>query len=134
MLDEFTIISIQQGSDCFRRGKFNNQFRQIYGPETQSSASVNASNTDYSSINSLSPSKDDEANSTSPGNSHHLSTDSEDDKVVCDISVQADQAQLCQPKQSHDLVLGKTDASLVKKLPSTSDAPLLYTEALFPET
>ena len=130
MLDEFPIISIQQASDCFRMGKCFNQFRRICGPEIQSSASVNASNTDYKSINSLSPSEDDEANSTSPGDSHHLSRDSKDDNIVCDISFQADQARLWRAKQAHDLVLGKTDASLVKKFLSTSDAPHLDTKAL----
>ena len=62
--------------------------------------------------------------------SHHLSTDSEDDNFVCDISIQADQARLCQAKQAHDLVLGKTDASLAKKCLTASDAPHLNTRAL----
>ena len=131
MLDEFPIMSVQQTSDCFRMGKFINQFRQICGPETQSNASVNTSDTDYSAINSVSPSEDDAADSTSPGNnSHHLSIDSEDDNMVCDISIQADRARLCQAKQAHDLVLGKTDASLAKKHLTTSDAPHLNTTAL----
>ena len=94
ILDEFPITSIQQAADSFRMGRFIDQFRQICGPETQSSVSVNASNTDHSSINSLSLSKDDTADLTSLGNdSHHTSTDSEDD-IVCDISIQADQARL----------------------------------------
>ena len=131
MLDEVPIISIQQVSDCFRIGKFINQLRRICGPETQSSASVTASNMDYSSINSLSPSEDGAADSTSPGDdSNHVSIDPEDDIVVCDISLQDDQARLCQAKQAHDSVLGKTDASLVKKSLSTSDAPHLNTKAL----
>ena len=112
-------------------GRFINPFRRICGPETQSSAPVNAPNTDYISINSLSPSEDDAADSTSPGDDfHHLSTDSEDDNIVCDISIQADQARLCQAKQAHDLVLGKTDASLVQKCLTVSDAPHLITKAL----
>ena len=131
MLDEFPIISVQQASDCFRMGKFINQFGRICGPETQSNASVNTSNTEYSSINSLSPSEDDTADSTSSGDdSHQLSTDSEDDNIVRDISIQADQARLCQAKQAHDLVLGKTDASLAKKCLTASDAPHLNTKAL----
>ena len=131
MLDEFSIISIQQASDCFRMGKIINQFRRKCGRETQSNASVNTSNDEYSSINSFSPSEDDAADSTSPGNdSHHLSTDSEDDNIVCDISIQADQARLCRAKQAHDLVLGKSDASLVKKCLTAFDAPHLNTEAL----
>ena len=131
MHEEFPIISVQQVSDCFRVGRFNNQFRQICRPETQSNASVNTSNADYNSIDSLSPSEDDVTDSTSPGdNSHHLSTDSEDDNIVCDISIQADQARLCQAKQTHDLALGKTDASLAKKCLTASDAPHLNTKAL----
>ena len=131
MCGKFPIISIQQASDCFPMGRFINQFRRICGPYTQSSASVNASSTDCSSINSLSPSKDDATDSSSPGNdSHHLSTDSEGEKIVCDISIQADQARLCQAKQAHDLVLGKTDASLAKKCLIASDAPHLNTKAL----
>ena len=131
MLDEFPIISVQQAADCFQMGKFINQFRRICGPETQSNASVNTSNTEYSSINSLRPFEDDATDSTSPvDDSHYLSTDSEDDIFVCDISIQADQARLCQAKQAHDLVLGKTDASLAKKCLTASDAPHLNTQAL----
>ena len=49
MLAKFLIISVQQGSDCFRMGRFINQFRRICGPETQSNASVNTSHSEYSS-------------------------------------------------------------------------------------
>ena len=59
LLDEFSIISVQQASDCFRMGKFIKQFRQICGSETPSNASVNSSKAEYSSIDSLSPSEDD---------------------------------------------------------------------------
>ena len=48
--------------------------------------------------------------------------------VVCDNSLQADKPQLCQAKQAHKLVLGKTDAPLNKKFPTTSDAPHLDTK------
>ena len=131
MLDKFPITSIQQASGCFRMGRLINQFRRICGPETQSSVSPNASNTDYSSINSFRPSQDDTADSTSPGDdSHHISTDSKDDNIACDISIQADGARLCQAKEAHDLVLGKTDASLVKKFLTTCDAFHLDTKAL----
>ena len=133
MLDEFPIMSIQQASDCFPKGNFINQFRRLCGPETQPSASVNASNQDYSSINSLRPSEDHEANSTSHGDDlYHVSTDFEDDNIVSVISIQADQDRLCQAKQAHDLDLehGKTDASLVKKRLTASDAPHPNTKAL----
>ena len=131
MLDDFTIISVQQASDCFRMGRLFNQFRRICGPETQSNASVNTSTTEYSSIKSLSPFEDAATDSMSPDvDSHHLSTDPEDENIVCDISIQADQARLCQAKQTHDLVLGKTDASLARKCLTASDAPHLTTKAL----
>ena len=131
MLDEFPTISIQQASVCFRMGRIINQFRRIRGPETQSKASFNTSNTEYTSVNSLSPSEDYTADSTSPGDdSYHVGTDSEDYKIVCDISIQADQARLCPAKQAHDLLLGKTDASLVKNFLTNSDAPHLDTKAL----
>ena len=78
-----------------------------------------------------SPFEDDATDSTSPvDDSHHLSTDSEDDNIVCDISIQADQARVCQAKQAHDLVLGKTDALLAKKCLTAFDAPHLNTKAL----
>ena len=84
-------------------GTFINQFRRICGPETQSSVSVSASKTDYSSINFLSPSEDDTADSTSSGDDpYHTSTDS----------------------------ARKKDASLVRKFLTTSDAPHLNTKAL----
>ena len=131
MLDDFPITSIQQASDCFRMGRFLNQFRQICGPETQSSAPLTASNTDYISISSLGPSEEDAGDSTSPGDdSNHVSTHPENDNIVCDISIQADQARFCQAKQANDLVLGKTDAPLVKKFITIFDAPHLNTKAL----
>ena len=85
----------------------------------------------YNSINSLSSAEHDTADPTSHyDNSHHISTDSEYDNIVCDISVQADEPRLCQAKQAHDVVLGKADASLVNKFLTTSDAPHLDTKAL----
>ena len=83
MLDEFSIISIQQSSDCFRRGKFFDQFRRVCGPEAQSKLSVNTSDTNYSSINSFSPSEDDAEDLTSPcDDSNYVSTDPEKEKIV----------------------------------------------------
>ena len=40
------------------------------------------------------------------------------------------QARLCPAKQAHDLVLGNTDALLVKNCLTASDAPHLNTKAL----
>ena len=108
-----------------------NQIKQICGPETQSNISVNTSKTDYSSINSSSSSADDTADPTSLcDDSHHISTDSGYDTMVCDISIHVEKARLCQAKQGHDSVLGKWNASLVKNILANSDAPHLDTEAL----
>ena len=131
ILDELPITSIRHASDCFRMGRFFNQFRQICGPEAQSKLSINTSDTDYSSIDSLSSPADDTADPINHcEDSHHISTDSKHDNIVCYISIQADKPRLCQAKQAHELVLGKTDASLVKKFLTTSDAPHLDTKAL----
>ena len=131
MLDKFPIISVQQASDCFRKGRFINQFRRICGQETQSSASVTESDKNYISIYSRGQSEDDPADSTNPSDdSNHINIDPEDNNIVCDISIHADQARLCQAKQNHDLVLGKTDSSLAKKCLTASDAPYLNTKAL----
>ena len=92
-LDEFPMNSIQQASDCFRMGRFLNQFRRMCGLGAKSKLSVNTSDTDYSSIDSFSSSADDTADPTHHCNaSCHIITDSEDDNIVCDISIQADQA------------------------------------------
>ena len=132
VLKEFPINSLQQASDCFRMGRFINQFRRKRGLKTPNSASASASNTDYSSINSLSSAEDDKTYQDSHyDNSFHNSNDSEDDNIVCDISIQADKPQLCPAKQAHELVLGKIDAPLAKEPLTVSNAPHLNTKALF---
>ena len=131
LLDEFLISSIQQASDCFRMGRIIKKFRRICGPEAQSKLSVNTSDTNYSSIYSFSSSADDTADPTSHcDDSCHISTESEDDNIVCDISIQADKPRPCQAKQAHELVLEKTNASLSKNFLTVSDAPHLDTKAL----
>ena len=131
VLDEFLITSIQQASDCFRMVRFVNQFRRICGPETQFGVSANASNADYSSINYLRSAEDYEANQDNHYDiSQHIDTDCEDDKIVCDISVQADKRRLCEVKQVYELVIGKTDAALAEKLLTLSNALHLDTKAL----
>ena len=92
---------------------------------------TNASNTDYSSIKSLSWSEDSEASPDSYyDDSIHIGTDSEDDNIVCDIKIQADKPRLCDAKQTYEPVLGKPDASLVKQLLTISDAFHLDTNGL----
>ena len=92
---------------------------------------MHPSNIESSSISSPSPSDVDTTDSIGPDDdSFHIRTDSQDDNIVCDISIQADKPRLCQAKQAHDRVLGKTDASLVRKSLTTSDAPHLDAKAL----
>ena len=127
MLDKFPITSIQQASDCFRIGRFINQFRGICGPETRSNASVNTSNFEYSSINSLSPCKQDTVDSTSPrDDSNQVSRESEDDNLLFKLT----KPESVKPNKLMNLVVGNTDASLVKKFLTTSDAPDIDTKAL----
>ena len=112
-------------------GRSVNQIRRLCGLGTQSNVSVNTSNTDCSSANSFSSAEDITSDpNSSNDNSHHISTDSEDDNIVWDISVQADKPRFCPAKQAHKLVLGKTYASLVKRFITTSDAPHLDSKAL----
>ena len=112
-------------------GRIINQFRRICGPESSTSVSANISNTDYSSINFLGSAENNEASHDSHNDtSHHIDTDSENDNIVCDFSLQADKPQLCQAKQAQKLVLGKTDASLVKSFLVNSGAPHLDPKAL----
>ena len=126
-----TNFQLLQSNRLLTVSGWEDKFRRICGPDTQSNASVNTSNTEYSSINSLDSAENNEASQDRPYNdSLHISTDSEDDNIICDISIQADQARLYQAKRAYDLVLGKTDASLVKKFLTTSDAPHLDTKAL----
>ena len=80
-------------------GRIIVQFRRICGPETSTSISARASNTEYSSINSLSSAEDNEAKRDSHyDDTFHISTDSEDDDIVCDINTQADEPRFCQAK------------------------------------
>ena len=131
VLDELSLTSIQQASDCFRLGRFIKQFRRICGPESPTSVSANSWNTDYSLINSLSSAEDNEASRDSQyGTSRHIDTDSGHDNIVCDISIQADKLLLCQAEQAHEVVHGNTDASLFKEFLATSEAPHLDTKAL----
>ena len=127
VLNEFPINSVQQASDCFRMGRFINQYRRICGPETRSNVSASASNTDYRSITPLSSAEDNEANRDSHSED---STDSEGDNTICDISIQADKLRLCQAKRAHELVPGSRDVSLAQKLLTVSDAPHIDTETL----
>ena len=84
---------------------------------------ANTSNTDNSPINSLSSAEDNEVSRESRyDTSHHIDTDSQADKIICDSGIQADQPRLCQDKQAHELVLRKTDGSLVKRLLAFADA------------
>ena len=130
VLIEFPITSVQQASDCFRLRRPINQFRGRCRLETHSNLSINSSNTDYNSIDSLSSAKYDTADLTSYyENSHHINTDSEDDNIVCDVGIQSDKPRLCQAKQAHELLLGKTFVLLVKNFLETSDTPHLGTKA-----
>ena len=57
-------------------------------------------------------------------------TDDDEDNLICEITLNADNYRLCRTKAAQDAALGEIDASLAKKTPTTTEAPHLDTKAL----
>ena len=128
--NEFPPTTIQSATECFRLGKTINQFRRLCLPSTQSSSSVEESEPTYSSINSLNTNRDDNAFEETQDGEDHATTDDDEDNVLNEINTNADHYRLCKAKAAQDAVLGKNDASLVKKPLTATEAPHLDTKAL----
>ena len=92
-------------------------------------SSVGHSEPTYSSINSLNTNEDDEALDELPDDADAI-TDDDEDNLICEINLNADNYRLCKAKAAHDAVLGKIDASLVKKTLTAVEAPHLDIKAL----
>ena len=92
-------------------------------------SSVEDSEPTYSSVNVLSTNEDgnvpdeyfDEADAI---------TDDDEDNLLCEINLNADNYRLSKAKASHDAVLGKIDASLVKNELTDIEAQHLNTKWL----
>ena len=128
--NKFPTTTIQSATDCFRLGRTINQFRRLCLPSTQSLSSVEESEPTYSSINSLNTHEDDNAFDETHGDEDDATTDDDEDNLICDINTHADHYRLCKAKAAHDAVLGKIDASLVKKPLTANEAPHLDTKSL----
>ena len=83
----------------------------------------------YSSINSLNANADPDALDEVPDDIHAI-TDDYEDNLIRGINLNAVNYRLCKAKAAHDAVLGKIDASLVKKMLRVTEAPHLDTKPL----
>ena len=84
----------------------------------------------YSSINSLSTNKDDDALLELHEDGDDSITDDDEDNLICEINTHSDHYRLCKAKAAHDAVLGKNDISLAKKPPTATESPHLDTKSL----
>ena len=128
--NEFPTTTKQSATDCFRLGRTINQFRRLCLPSTQSLTSVEDSEPTYSSINSLNTNEDDNAFDEPHDDEDDATTDDYEDNLICEINTHADHYRLCKAKAAHDAVVGKSDASLPKKLLIANEAPHLDTKSL----
>ena len=83
----------------------------------------------YSSINSLSTNQGDDVLEGLFDDADAIIND-EENKLNCEINLNADNYRLCKTKAAHDAVLGKIHASLAKNTLTTTEAPLLDTKSL----
>ena len=92
--------------------------------------SIEDSEPTFSSINSLNTNDDDEA--LNEGHDDDDVINNEDkDHLICEINLNADSYRLCKAKAAYAVVLGKIDASLVKKKTLiATEAPHFDTKSL----
>ena len=128
--NEFPTTTIQSATDFFRLGRTINQFRRLCLPSTQSLSSVEEFEPTYSSINSLNTSEDDNEFEETNDHEDDAAADDYEDNLICELNTHADHYILCKAKATHDAVLGKLDASLVKKTLTANEAPHLDTKSL----
>ena len=107
-----------------------NQFLRLCLPSTESLRSVESSKPTYSSINTLNTKEEDVALDEILHGANAI-TDDDEDNLIYEINLNADNYRLCETKTAHDAVLGKIDASLVRKTLTAVEAPHLDTKALF---
>ena len=83
----------------------------------------------YNLINSLITIEDDDALDELPDDADAI-TDDDEDNLICEVNLNADNCRLCKAKAIHDAVLGKTDASPVKKTLTALEWPHSDTKSL----
>ena len=127
--NEFATTTIQSVTYCFRLGRTINQFRRLCLPSTQSLSSVEDSEQTYKSVNSLKTNEADDVLDELSDDAATIIND-DDDNLICEINLDADNYRLCKAKAAHDAVFGKIDASIAKKTLTTTEAPHLDTKSL----
>ena len=108
--NEIPTTTTKSATDCFRLGRTINQFRRLCLPSTQSLSSVEDSESTNSSISSLNTNEDKNAPDELPNDAEAITND-EEDNLVCEINLNADNYRLSKAKAAHDAVLGRIDAS-----------------------
>ena len=61
-------------------------------------------------------------------------TDDDEDNLISEINLKANQYQLCTAKVAHDAILGKKDAAVAKRMLTSTEAPALGYKVLDYET
>ena len=84
--------------------------------------SVEVSEPTYSSINSLSTNEGDDV-LDEPSDDADVTINDDEDNLICEVNLNADNYRLCKAKAAHDAVLGKIDASLAKKTLTATETP-----------
>ena len=92
-------------------------------------SSAEESEPKYSSIISLSTSNSNDVLDAASDDDAATINDDEDN-IICEINLKADNYRRCKAKAAHDAVLGKIDASLAKKTLTAREAPHLDTKYL----
>ena len=117
---EFPTTTIQSTTDCFRLGRTINQFRRLCLPSEQCLSSVEDSEP---------TNDDDDALDELPDDADAI-TDDNEDNVICEIILNADNYRLCKANAAHGAVLGNIDASLFEKTLTAVEVPHLDTKSL----
>ena len=105
----------------FPTGRTINQFQRLCPPSTHFLSSIEDSEHTCNSINSLNTNEDVDALDEFPDDVDAI-IDDDEDNLICEININAANYWLCKSKAAHDAVLGKTDASLVKRTLTVMEA------------
>ena len=130
LTSEFASTTIHSVTDCFRLGKSINQFRRLCLPSPQSLSPEEDSEPTYNCITSLNTNEDDDAFDELHDDEEYAITDEDEDNLICEVNLNADNYRLCKAKAAHDAVLERIDASLARKPLTATEAPHLDTRSL----
>ena len=83
----------------------------------------------YNSVNSPNTNEDDDALDELPDDIDEI-TDDDEDNLICETKLNADDYCLCKSKSAHDAILGKIDETHAKKTLTATEAPHWDTKSL----